>query len=129
MNAYFLVSGALAAFMLVGHATIGRKQFFLPMLGATFDPTSKRIMEFVWHMSTVALALPPVALIYAGLEGVSAASLKILIGFLAAQFAAWGVVHLALIGTSGLPGAVYKQFQWSLFLGIAATALAGLILG
>lgn len=128
MNAYFLVSGGLAAFMLVGHSTIGRKQFFLPMLGADFEPTSKRIMEFVWHMSTVALVLPPVALIYAGVDATAGASMKLLIGFLAAQFAAWGVVHLVLVGTSGLPGAIYKQFQWSLFLAVAASAVAGLTL-
>ena len=129
MNVYFLVSGGLAAFMLIGHGTIGRKQFFLPMREAAFDPTAKRIMEFVWHMSTVALALPPAVLIYAGSGGAgTGASTELLIGFLAVQFAAWGGVHLVLVGTSGLPGAVYKQFQWALFLAIAATAMAGLTL-
>ncbi len=129
MNVYLLVSGVLAAFILVGHATIGRKQFFLPMLAASFDPTSKRIMEFVWHMSTVALVLPPVVLIYSGLQASTYTATGLIIWFLALQFAAWGLVHLLLVATSGLPGAVYKLFQWTLFLATAATAFAGLALG
>lgn len=129
MNAYFLVSGILAAFMLVGHSTIGRKQFFLPMLGTTFDGTSKRVMEFVWHMATVSLVLPPIVLIYAGLRADTGRIDDTLIGFIGLQFAAWGLVHLLLMASSGLPGAVYKMFQWVLFLAVAATAFAGLTLG
>ncbi len=132
MNVYLLVSGALAAFILVGHSTIGRKQFFLPMRAASFEPKSKRVMEFVWHMATVSLVLPPVVLIHAGLGYSLGAEAdpagEILIGFIALQFAAWGLVHLLLVGTSGLPGAVYKLFQWALFLATAATAFAGLAL-
>ena len=128
MNGYFLVSGVLAAFMLVGHSTIGRKQFFVPMLAATFDRTSKRIMEFVWHMATVSLVLPPIVLIYSGLRAGADPATEILIGFIGLQFAAWGLVHLLLVATSGLRGAIYKLFQWSLFLAVAVTAFAGLAL-
>ena len=128
MNAYFLVSGGLAAFILVGHSTIGRKRFFLPMLAASFEPTSKRVMEFVWHMATVTLVLPPVVLIYAGLRADTDPISEILIGFVGLQFAAWGLLHLLLVATSGLPGAIYKLFQWSLFIAVAATAFAGLAL-
>lgn len=128
MNIYLTAAGVVAAFMLVGHSTVGRKQFFLPMLEVSFDPTSKRIMEFVWHMATASLVLPPVVLLYAGIQGLNDPALNYLVGFIALQFAAWGGVHLALVSTSGLPGAVYKMFQWSLFLavgGLGWTGLAG----
>ena len=59
MDFWLIGSGAVAAFMLIGHATMGRKQFFLPMLDVSFDPAAKRVMEFVWHMATAALVLPP----------------------------------------------------------------------
>ena len=65
MNIRLLISAALAAFMVAGHCTLGRKQFFLPMLEADFDATAKRIMSFVWHMSTVNLVLASAALFYA----------------------------------------------------------------
>ncbi len=125
MNSLLLISGALAAFMVAGHSTIGRKQFFLPMLEADFDPTSKRIMAFVWHMSTVTLVAATAALFYAALAPVSEA-VKLALGlYVGLQFVAYGAVHLLLVSTSKLPGAVYKQFQWSLFLAVGITACAG----
>ncbi|NQV21096.1 MAG: hypothetical protein HQ511_06745 [Rhodospirillales bacterium] len=128
MNGYLTASGLLATFILVGHSTIGRKQFFLPMLDSAFDPAAKRVMEFVWHMSTVSLALPPVVLLYAGWTNVEGSASLYLIAYLAVQFAAWGAVHLLLVSTSGLPGAVYKMFQWVLFLAVGGLTWAGLSL-
>lgn len=125
MNIYLVISGFLALFILVGHSTIGRKQFFLPMLDATFEPTSKRIMEFVWHMSTASLVMPPAVLLYVGFAGAGENAWNYLVAFLALQFAAWGVVHLIVITTSGIPGALYKLFQWALFLLVAGFAWAG----
>ncbi len=125
MNTLLLISGALAAFMVVGHGTIGRKQFFLPMLEATFDPTSKRIMAFVWHMSTATLILAAAALAYAAFMPGDGPVRNALAIYVAVQFLCYGVVHLLLVTTSGLPGAVYKQFQWSLFLAVGITALTG----
>ncbi len=126
MNTYLVISGLLAAFILVGHSTIGRKQFFLPMLESTFDATAKRIMEFVWHMSTASLVFPPVVLLYVGITGTGELAWSYLIAYLALQFGVWGAVHLAVITTSGLPGALYKLFQWALFLAVAGFAWAGI---
>ncbi|MCW9034807.1 MAG: hypothetical protein OQJ97_11365 [Rhodospirillales bacterium] len=126
MNTYLLISGFIATFMLVGHSTIGRKQFFLPMVDAPFDPTAKRMMGFVWHMSTVTLVGPPLVLLYAGYVGGADQRWEFLIVFLGLQFAAWGGIHLLLMTTSGLPGAIYKQFQWILFFAVGGFAWAGI---
>ncbi len=131
MNVWLLVSGVVAASIFVGHCTKGRKEFFLPMLAVTFDPPAKRIMEFVWHMATASLVLPPILLIYAGIYGGTTPldpALTVAVGFVAAQFALWGLVHLLVVSTSGIAGAVYKLFQWMLFLAVATTATAGLFL-
>ena len=125
MNGFLIASGLVASFMLVGHSTIGRKQFFLPMLGADFDPVAKRTMEFVWHMSTAALVLPPVVLLYAGFSGAEAEAPTLVVAYLGLQFLAWGVVHFAVTATSGIQGAVYKMFQWMLFLAVGGLAMAG----
>ncbi len=81
------------------------------MLGATFDPAAKRVMEFAWHMSTDALALPPAVLLYAVWAGVDELALRYLIAYLALQFAVWSAVPLLIMSSSGLPEAVYKMFQ------------------
>jgi hypothetical protein len=125
MNILLLISGCLAAFMVVGHSTIGKKQFFDPMLEADFDPTSKRIMTFVWHMSTVSLLAATSALIYAGLIAGDGPAMRVLAVFVGIQFLVIGALHLSLVATSHLPGAVYKQFQWILFFAVGLTAIMG----
>jgi len=127
MNTLLIVSGALAAFMVVGHGTLGARQFFQPMLTADFDPTSKRIMTFVWHMSTITLAVAAMALLFGGLGYVEPSALEPLAFYAGVQFLAYGAVHLFLVSTSKLPGAIYKQFQWSLFLAVGGTALMGVL--
>jgi len=125
MNSYLLISAGLAAFMLIGHNTIGRKQFFLPMLAADFDLVAKRMMGFVWHLSTAALALPPFVLAYAGSDPAIAAEYRALIIFLAVQYGIIGLIHLVNALTSGIPGAPIKLFQWILFFAVAGTAWMG----
>ena len=128
MNGFIIASGILAAAMLVGHSTLGRRDYFLPMTRADFDPYARRVMEFVWHMSTVALALMAVALLAAGFGYVSEGG-HLLGWFIFAHFLAWGLVHLLLGLTSGLPRAAARMFQWALFLAVAATAGIGLATG
>jgi len=125
MNSYLIISGAIATFILVGHSTIGCKQFFLPLVKADFDPTARRIMEFVWHMSTLTLLLPPPILLYAGYTGLTGEGMSYLLTFIAIQFVLLFAVHFSLVVTSGLPGAVYKLFQWGLFLAVGGFTWMG----
>ncbi len=125
MNILLLISGCLAASIVVGHSTIGKKQFFDPMLKADFEPTSKRIMAFVWHMSTVYLLAAAAGLLYTALIVRTGPSMTVLAVFIGIQFLVIGVLHLFLVATSQLPGAVYKLFQWMLFLAVGLTAIMG----
>jgi hypothetical protein len=128
MNYFLWIAAAVAAFMVTGHSTIGRKQFFLPMLAADFDATSKRVMTFVWHMSTASLVLAAGALIVAAAHASgdgAAATHYSLVVFVAALYFVYGVVHLTIVSTSGLPGAIYKQFQWLLFFAVGVSAWVG----
>jgi hypothetical protein len=128
MNTWLLVSGVFAAFMFVGHSTMGRREFFLPMLEASFDPVARRAMTFVWHMATVALLLPAAVLIYAGYTGMDA-TLRPLVIFVGISFMLWGTTHLWLGLTSGIPDAMKKMFQWAFFLAVGGFALAGVYTG
>ena len=95
------------------------------MTRAEFDPYAKRVMEFVWHMTTAALVLMTLALLAVGSGHVTGGG-QILGWFVFAHFLGWGLVHLLLGLTSGLPKAVTKMFQWVLFLSVAVTAGIGL---
>ncbi|MCW9035003.1 MAG: hypothetical protein OQJ97_12350 [Rhodospirillales bacterium] len=124
MNTLFLTSALIATFTVVGHCTIGRKQFFLPMVEANFDQTAKRVMGIVWHMSTVALALPAITLFYAAQYADRISNGLIL--FIVVQYALWTGIHFFFTVTSGVPGALYKFFQWALCAAIAITAYLGM---
>lgn len=128
MNWIIIVSGILAAAVTLGHSTLGRRDYFLPMTRAEFDPYAKRVMEFVWHMATVSLILLTLALLALGFGFVEEGG-QILGWFVFAHFLGWGIVHFLLGITSGLPSAISRMFQWILFLLVAATAGVGLALG
>lgn len=125
MNVLVLVAGTLAAFVVVGHVTLGRRDYFLPMLAADFDPLAKRVMEFVWHLSTLTLALMALVLLAVGFGYLPEAG-ALLGWFVFAHYLGWGIIHLLLGLTSGLPRAPVRMFQWILFFAIAATAGVGL---
>ena len=125
MNGFITTSGLLAVVMLIGHSTLGRRDYFLPMRGADFDPYARRVMEFVWHMATIAIALMSLALLAVGC-GYLAEGGRLLVWFAGAHFLLWGLVHVVLGLTSGLPRAPIRIFQWVLFLSVAITAAIGL---
>jgi hypothetical protein len=125
MNVLLVIAGVLATGVLIGHSTLGRRDYFLPMLSAEFDPYAKRIMSFVWHMSTLSLCLMALALLALGFGHLPEGG-PILGWFVFAHFLGWGVIHLLLGLTSGLPRAVARMFQWVLFFVVAALTGLGL---
>ena len=128
MNWFIIASGILATVMVLGHIIPGRKEEFLPMVAAEFDPSPKRSMEFVWHMATATLILMAIALFAVGF-GYPAEGGRILGWFVFAHYLIWGMLFLILMATSGMPNAVMKKWEWSLFLAVAATAGIGLSMG
>jgi hypothetical protein len=128
LNGLIIGAGTLATIILIGHCTVGRRDYFLPMKEADFDPYARRVMEFVWHMSTVSIALMCAALLGAGF-GLTPAGSELLVLFATAHFVVWGLVHLSLGLSSGLPRAPMRMFQWVLFLCVAVTAWFGLTMG
>jgi len=66
MNWLVLTSGIVAAFCTVGHFAIGSKQFLQPMLQASFDDVSKKVMHCVFHYVSVYLVLSTIFLIAVG---------------------------------------------------------------
>jgi hypothetical protein len=128
MNFWLIASGIFASMIVAGHCTVGRREFFLPMLDAPFDPIAKRAMTFVWHLSTIALIPPAIALLYAGFVGGDLVPATVA-GFIGGLYLLWGAVSLYLGLTSGIEGAMKKLFQWVFFMNVGGLALAGVYMG
>lgn len=45
MNGYIMMAGVFALATVLGHFTLGSKQFLKPMLEASFDPIPKKVMH------------------------------------------------------------------------------------
>ncbi|MDB4583807.1 hypothetical protein N9164_11690 [Draconibacterium sp.] len=110
MNIYALIAGILAAFATLGHLTMGKKQFLMPMLNAEFDNLPKKVMHSVFHYITVFLLFTAFMLIMIGIRGSGCMfDPTLVLGFIGANyllFAIWQIV-IALSASISL----FKMFQ------------------
>lgn len=125
MNWLVLVSGLVAAFCTVGHFAVGSKQYLQPMLQASFDEVPKRVMHCVFHYVSVYLVLSAIFLIAVGFGYRFNTDATRMVQFIAVHFALFAVMQLIIAATSKIPNAVFKMFQWIIFVLIAVFAWLG----
>ena len=125
MNWLVIISGLLAAFCTVGHFAIGSKQFLQPMLQASFDDVSKKVMHCVFHYISVYLVLSAIFLLAVGFGYKFNTDTTLMIKFVAINFALFAVMQLIIAFTSKIQNAVFKMFQWIIFTVIAVFAWLG----
>jgi hypothetical protein len=125
MNGYLIAAGLVSAFQFLGHVTAGARLFLQPMLGASFDVTSKRTHFALFHYVGSLIFLSSAALLYLGWEP-QAEGARPLVAFLAAQNAVSGIIMILVAATSGIEGGVRKMFGWAFHFLIAALAIAGI---
>ncbi len=127
MNAPIFVAGLAAAFITIGHFTIGSKQYLKPMLRAPFDTLPKKVNHCVFHYVSVYLLLSAIVLMLIGLGYLAGEKTTWLIRFIAANYGVFALVQIAIAATSGVPNALFKFFQWTLFSFVAVFAWVGTI--
>ncbi len=125
MNGPIFIAGIAAAFCTLGHFTVGRKQYLLPMLAATFDDVAKKVNQCVFHYVSVFLVLSAAALLAIGSGAALPAGTAGLARFIALNYALFAVVQIIIAATSGIQGAIFKMFQWTIFMFIAVFAWIG----
>ena len=118
MNVYAVIAGVLALFASIGHLTIGKKQFLLPMMNADFDQLAKKVMQSVFHYISIFLFLSAYMLIMPGVRGANCAiDPTPLFGFIGMNYLlfALGQIIIALRAKISL----FKMFQWIFWILIA----------
>ena len=125
MNGSILIAGVAAAFCTLGHFTVGRKQYLIPMLAASFDDVAKRVNHCVFHYVSVFLVLSAACLLLMGAGiGLNFAG-DGLVKFIAVNYAVFAVAQIIIAATSGISNAIFKMFQWMIFVFIAVFAWIG----
>lgn len=125
MNAPILAAGLAAGFITLGHLTIGSKQYLRPMLRASFDDLPKKINHCVFHYVSVYLLLSAVFLLLTGMGYLASAKTTWLVRFIALNYGVFALVQVVIAAASGIQNALFRFFQWTLFLFVAVFAWAG----
>ena len=125
MNWMILISGLAAGFVNLGHFTIGRKDFLIPMLQANFNDVPKKVMHCVFHYVSIYLILSFIVLMAIGLGFSFGSADKLLIKFIAINYFFFAITQIVIAAASNIPKGVIKLFQWIFFSIIAIFAWIG----
>jgi len=125
MNSYIIIAGLIASATTVGHFAVGSKQFLQPMLAASFDPISKKVMHCAFHYVSTYLILSAVTLLLVGFNIWSGTGSSAVINFIAANFAVFAIWQIVLAIISDIPRGIFKLFQWMFFVLIALFSFLG----
>ena len=127
MNAPIFVAGLAAGFITLGHFTIGSRKYLKPMLRTSFDGLPKKMNHCVFHYVSVYLLLSAIFLLLIGLGYLDSEKTAWLVRFIAANYGVFALVQIVIAATSGIQHALFKFFQWTLFVFVAVFAWVGVV--
>ena len=127
MNWPVFIAGVGAVLITLGHFSAGSKLYLKPMLQASFDNVSRKVNHCVFHYVSVYLLLSAVFLLLIGIGYHNQADNSWLIKFISLNYGFFAVVQIVIAATSGIQNAIFKMFQWMLFVFVAVFAWVGTI--
>jgi hypothetical protein len=96
------------------------------MLRASFDDLPKKVTHCVFHYVSVYLVLSAVFLLLIGTGYHKGTNNLWLIKFIALNYGLFALVQIVIAATSGIQNAIFKMFQWMLFVFVAVFAWVGI---
>ncbi len=125
MNWPIFIAGVGAVCITLGHFTAGSKLYLKPMLQSSFDDLPKKVNHCIFHYVSVYLMLSALFLLLIGIGYNNQADNSWLVKFIAVNYGFFAVVQIVTAATSGIPNAIFKMFQWILFVFVAVFAWVG----
>jgi len=125
MNWPIFIAGVGAVLITLGHFSAGSKLYLKPMLQASFDDVPKKVNHCVFHYVSAYLVLSAVFLLLIGTGYHNQADTSWLVKFIALNYGFFAVVQIVIAATSGIQSAIFKMFQWMLFVFVAVFAWVG----
>ena len=126
MNYFIFVSAIISLSAVIGHFVMCRKDNLLPVLDSKIDIVPKKVMQSHFHYMSVFLVLSTIIL-FAGSHHSCPLYDYVhnMIRFIGIVYAFFAVTQFIIALTSGIPGGVFKMFQWVFWALIAACAIIG----
>lgn len=126
MNYFIFLSAIFALAATIGHFTMGRKAYLLPVLNSEVDIVPKKVMQSVFHYVSVFLVLSTLIL-FAGSHHTCPLYDYVhnMVKFIGVVYAFFAITQILIALGSGIPGGVFKLFQWVFWALIAVFAVLG----
>lgn len=126
MNYFIFISALIAFVAIIGHFTMGRKEYLVPVLDSDIDIVPKKVMQSFFHYMSVFLVLSTIILLAGSHHSCPMYDyVHNMIRFIGIVYAFFAVSHFIIAATSGIKGGVLKLFQWLFWALIAAFAILG----
>ena len=128
MNYFILISAILSLGAVIGHFTMGRKDYLKPVLASDIDIVPKKVMHSLFHYMSVFMVLSTIILFSGSSQSCPLYDyVQNMIRFIAIVYAFFAVTQFTIALTSGISGGVFKLFQWVFWALISACAILGTI--
>lgn len=127
MNWFIFIAGIIAAMTVVGHFTVGRKDFLMPLLDSSIDDVPKKVLHCVFHYISAFLVISTLALLAVGAGAKFKSGYTLLVDFIAIHYATFAVIQLVIALRSKIPKPAFKLFQWIFFSLTAIFAWLGIL--
>ena len=126
MNYFILIAAILSLAAVIGHFTMGRKDYLKPVLDSDIDIVPKKVMQSLFHYMSVFMVLSTIIL-FAGSSQTCPLYDYVhnMIRFIGIVYAFYAITQFTIASTSGISGGVFKLFQWVFWALISACAILG----
>lgn len=126
MNYFILISAILALMAVIGHFTIGRKEYLKPVLDSNIDIIPKKIVQCLFHYMSVFMLFSTIIL-FAGCSQLCPLYDYVhnMIRFIAIVYALFALTQLIIAITAKIPNGPFKLFQWVFWALISVFAIIG----
>jgi hypothetical protein len=126
MNYFIFISALITFVAIIGHFTMGRNAYLKPILDSDIDLVPKKVMQSLFHYMSVFLLLSLVILLAGSHRSCPMYDyVHNMIRFIAMAYALYAISQFIIALTSGIPGGVFKIFQWVFWALIALFAILG----
>ncbi len=126
MNYFIFISALIALVAVIGHFSMGRKTYLVPVLDSEIDSIPKSVMQSLFHYMSVFLVVSTIILL-AGSHHLCPMYDYVhnMIKLIAVVYALFGITQFIIALSSGISGGVFKLFQWVFWVLIALFAILG----
>ena len=126
MNYFIFMSALITLVAIIGHCSMGRKEYLKPVLDSDIDIVPKKVMQTFFHYMSVFLVLSMIILLAGSHELCPMYEyVHNMIRFIGIAYGFFALTSFIIALTSGVSGGVLKMFQWLFWAFIAAFAIIG----